>query len=187
MLDMSQTAGAMRLGLAVGVAGAVCFFSTAVEGLAVGYGHACVVLDNGSVKVRRVASGSLLRRRLRWVKPVSSGAFSVLAPPDKNAGGAPTTVVSPTSHSSRHPLTFFFGTNMRFFPVTVSLQCFGQNQYGQLGQGDTLARGANASTMGDSLGSVDLGSGVTVVAMSAGSDHTCAILGDGSMKVIYKG
>lgn len=74
---------------------------------------------------------------------------------------------------------------MRFFPLTMFLQCFGQNQYGQLGQGDTLARGANASTMGDSLGSVDLGSGVTVVAMSAGSDHTCAILGDGSMKVMY--
>lgn len=58
MLDMSQTAGAMRLGLAVAVAGAVCFFSSAVEGLAVGYGHACVVLDNGSVKVRGWQAGA---------------------------------------------------------------------------------------------------------------------------------
>lgn len=52
MLDLSQTAGAMRIALVVAVAGAVCFLSSEVEGLAVGYGHACVVLDDGAVKVR---------------------------------------------------------------------------------------------------------------------------------------
>lgn len=64
------------------------------------------------------------------------------------------------------------------------LQCFGQNDYGQLGQGDTIARGHNTSTMGDNLASVNLGAGgSSVIAMSAGSDHTCVILLGGSMKV----
>lgn len=60
---------------------------------------------------------------------------------------------------------------------------FGQNNYGQLGLGDTDDRGQSAGTMGDSLAAVDLGTGTTVVAMSAGSDHTCAVLADGSLKV----
>ncbi|CAM9979780.1 unnamed protein product [Ectocarpus sp. 12 AP-2014] len=64
----------------------------------------------------------------------------------------------------------------------ATLKCFGQNNYGQLGLGDTDDRGQSAGTMGDSLAAVDLGTGATVVAMSAGSDHTCAVLADGSLK-----
>lgn len=37
--------------------------------------------------------------------------------------------------------------------------------------------------MGDALDPVDLGSGAVVVAISAGSDHTCALLDDRSLKV----
>ncbi|CBN79084.1 domain repeat protein [Ectocarpus siliculosus] len=64
----------------------------------------------------------------------------------------------------------------------ATVKCFGQNNYGQLGLGDTDDRGQSAGTMGDSLTAVDLGTGATVVAMSAGSDHTCAVLADGSLK-----
>ncbi|CAM9484513.1 unnamed protein product, partial [Ectocarpus fasciculatus] len=64
----------------------------------------------------------------------------------------------------------------------ATVKCFGQNNYGQLGQGDTDDRGQSAGTMGDSLPAVNLGTGATVVAMSAGSDHTCAVLTDGSVK-----
>ncbi|CAM9653843.1 unnamed protein product, partial [Hapterophycus canaliculatus] len=64
----------------------------------------------------------------------------------------------------------------------ASVKCFGLNDFGQLGLGDTDARGHNATTMGDSLRPVDLGTGVTVVAMSAGADHTCVVLSGGSVK-----
>ncbi|CAM9877792.1 unnamed protein product [Ectocarpus sp. 6 AP-2014] len=64
----------------------------------------------------------------------------------------------------------------------ATVKCFGQNNYGQLGLGDTDDRGQSAGTMGDSLAAVDLGTGATVAAMSAGSDHTCAVLADGSLK-----
>lgn len=57
------------------------------------------------------------------------------------------------------------------------------NDYGQLGQGDTDARGQSADTMGDNLEPVDLGTGAVVIAMDAGSDHTCVILDTGDVKV----
>lgn len=64
-------------------------------------------------------------------------------------------------------------------------RCFGLNGFGQLGQGDTDARGDSAATMGDNLGPVDLGTGAVVVDMAAGSDHTCVVLDQGEVKVIY--
>ena len=45
----------------------------------------------------------------------------------------------------------------------VTLKCWGYNFYGQLGLGDTNDRGDQGGEMGDSLPSVDLGSGRTAV------------------------
>jgi hypothetical protein len=42
-----------------------------------------------------------------------------------------------------------------------AVKCWGSNQYGQLGLGDTIARGDNANEMGDSLPAVSLGFSVT--------------------------
>ncbi|CAM9641828.1 unnamed protein product, partial [Choristocarpus tenellus] len=67
-----------------------------------------------------------------------------------------------------------------------ALKCFGANDYGQLGQGDTVSRGATPISMGNAIGAVDLGTGLTVVALSAGSGHTCAILSDSSLKCFGK-
>jgi hypothetical protein len=62
------------------------------------------------------------------------------------------------------------------------IKCWGRNPYGQLGLGDVRDRGASASDMGDNLPFVDLGTGRTAAAVSAGGYHTCAILDDGSVK-----
>ena len=63
-----------------------------------------------------------------------------------------------------------------------SLRCWGWNLYGQLGLGDQLTRGDNAGEMGAALPAVNLGTGRTAVAVSAGVYNTCAILDDGSVK-----
>lgn len=69
-------------------------------------------------------------------------------------------------------------------PPRCILQCFGQNDYGQLGQGDTKARGDTSTSMGDALGPVDLGVGAAgVISISAGSDHTCVVFSSGVLKV----
>ncbi len=63
-------------------------------------------------------------------------------------------------------------------------KCWGRNNYGQLGigsnQGDSQSIGDQADEMGDNLSFVDLGSQnsipYTVIALTAGLYHTCALL-----------
>ncbi len=62
------------------------------------------------------------------------------------------------------------------------IKCWGSNNYGQLGLGDTSSRGDSPNEMGDFLPSVDLGTGRTAVALTSGSSHNCAILDNGTVK-----
>ncbi|MFT3772671.1 MAG: MopE-related protein [Minicystis sp.] len=63
-----------------------------------------------------------------------------------------------------------------------TVKCWGSNADGQLGLGDTAHRGDNAGEMGDSLPTVNLGTGKTAKAISAGGSHTCALLNDNTVK-----
>jgi LPXTG-motif cell wall-anchored protein len=65
-----------------------------------------------------------------------------------------------------------------------AVKCWGRNQYGQLGLGDTNNRGDEAGEMGDNLPVVDLGlaDGVSVTAISSGDGYTCALLSSGGVK-----
>ncbi|WP_411024150.1 RCC1 domain-containing protein, partial [Salmonella sp. s58408] len=61
-------------------------------------------------------------------------------------------------------------------------KCFGKNDDGQLGLGDTTHRGIYDSQLGSNLPEVDFGSGRTAKAITAGCSHTCGLLDDGSVK-----
>ncbi len=61
-----------------------------------------------------------------------------------------------------------------------TVKCWGGNEMGQLGVGDTENRGDEPGEMGDALPSVALGQKAKMVA--AGQTHTCALLEDGAMK-----
>jgi len=63
-----------------------------------------------------------------------------------------------------------------------SVKCWGRNDQGQLGLGDTDNRGDDPGEIGDDLPAVDLGTGRTAVAISVGADHTCVLLDDESVK-----
>lgn len=63
-----------------------------------------------------------------------------------------------------------------------SVKCWGRNDYGQLGQGDLITRGDDAGEMGDSLNSIDLGTGLTATAVVTHYYSVCASLSDGSVK-----
>ena len=63
-----------------------------------------------------------------------------------------------------------------------SVKCWGSNTSGQLGLGDINSRGDGPNEMGDSLLSIDLGTGKTARAISAGDSHTCAVLDNASLK-----
>ena len=61
-------------------------------------------------------------------------------------------------------------------------KCWGFNADGQLGYEDTATRGDEPGEMGDDLNVVDVGNGRTVVQMSTGRLHTCALLDDATVK-----
>lgn len=61
------------------------------------------------------------------------------------------------------------------------VKCWGYNGYGQLGLGDGIDR-VVPEDMSDHLPTVDLGTGRTAKAITAGRYTTCALLDDGSVK-----
>jgi alpha-tubulin suppressor-like RCC1 family protein len=63
-----------------------------------------------------------------------------------------------------------------------SVKCWGRNNYGQLGLGDTLSRGDTPNEMGNNLPALNLGTGKTAAMITAGAEHACARLNDGSAK-----
>ena len=63
-----------------------------------------------------------------------------------------------------------------------TVKCWGRNGKGQLGQGHTNNLGDDPGEMGDNLPVVDLGTGKTATALSAGDRTLCALLNDGSVK-----
>lgn len=63
-----------------------------------------------------------------------------------------------------------------------SVKCWGLNSSGQLGYGDTVARGDSANESGSNLPFVNLGTGRTTKFLAAGYTHTCAILDNDTLK-----
>jgi len=65
-----------------------------------------------------------------------------------------------------------------------SVKCWGENSYGQLGQGDTDDRGDGSASggMGDRLPAVELGPGRTATSITIGTGYTCVLLDDNSVK-----
>ncbi|CAE7707105.1 UVR8 [Symbiodinium sp. CCMP2456] len=74
----------------------------------------------------------------------------------------------------------YFHTCARLFDNTT--KCWGRNDYGQLGVGDTTNRGDATGQMSDELPSVDVGTGRSVLGLAVGDLHTCALLDDASVK-----
>ena len=62
------------------------------------------------------------------------------------------------------------------------VKCWGANTVGSLGLGDTNARGDGPNEMGDALPYVELGTGRSVRALVARSQHTCVRLDDDGIK-----
>eukprot|EP01083_Nonionella_stella_P262599 892772_1 len=62
--------------------------------------------------------------------------------------------------------------------ITSAIKCFGKNNYGQLGYGDTNNRGDESGEMGDNLPIIQLGSGFEPIQVALGARHTCAISSD---------
>ncbi len=137
--------------------------------VALGWDHACVILDDGSVKC------------------FGSNNYGQL-------GVGNTTGVYSTSQMGDNLPVVQIGTGARAAALALgsgfscallqggSVKCWGNNGYGQLGIGSGGNRGATPSDMGDNLPAVALGTGRKAVAIATGDAHACALLDDGTVK-----
>ena len=131
--------------------------------------HTCALLDDGSVKCwGRNGAGQLGRGDTdpRGDDPDEMGDH--LPPIDLGSGRTALAV----STGSQHCCALL---------DDGSVKCWGADG-GRLGLGDIEGRGDDPGEMGDQLPPVDLGTGATAVAMSAGAHHACAILTTGAIK-----
>ncbi len=64
----------------------------------------------------------------------------------------------------------------------LTVKCWGRNDRGQLGIGDTSNRGDAPGEMGDNLPAVSLGTGLTVDSLVMGELHGCALFTNGTVK-----
>jgi alpha-tubulin suppressor-like RCC1 family protein len=63
-----------------------------------------------------------------------------------------------------------------------TVKCWGANDLGQLGLGDTTNRGSSATDLGDALPAVDLGHGQVAVDLDCGKSHCCVRTIQNTMK-----
>ena len=138
--------------------------------IAAGSSHSCALLDSGAVKCWGDNDAGELGQGNADDRGDNAGEMGDnLAPIALGAGRTATAIAAGDVHSCA-------------LLDSGAVKCWGANDAGQLGQGDTEFRGDGAGEMGDNLAPVGLGVGRTATAITAGGVHTCALLDDGSVK-----
>ncbi|HMV65955.1 MAG TPA: hypothetical protein PKA64_03815, partial [Myxococcota bacterium] len=136
--------------------------------IAVGDGYACFLREDGSVVCYGSASGGRLGLGAAGTNTPGDAAIAV------DLGEPAVAIDAGEDHACA-------------ILVSGDLKCWGRNDYGQLGYGHATNVGDAAGTLGDALPAVDLGPNLRAVQVSAGGDHTCAVLSDASLKCWGRG
>lgn len=141
-----------------------------VKALASGEWHVCAILDNGRVKCWGANNYGQLGLGDIVDRGDSAGDMGDALPyVDLGAGRTAKAISSSTDHACA-------------ILDNSQVKCWGRNDFGQLGLGDTTRRGDSAGQMGDALPYVDLGTGRSAKGISAGGLHTCALLDSDQVK-----
>ncbi len=133
----------------------------AVAAVSSGGAHTCALLDDGTVRCWGYAAAGQLGYGNDTDLHAPAGAI------DLGAGRTAVAITAGVSHSCA-------------LLDNGAVRCWGYALFGQLGYG-------NATTIGDtetpgSVEPVDLGAGRSATAISAGSQHTCALLDDAKVR-----
>ena len=135
-----------------------------------GYYHSCALLDDGSVKCWGQNASGDLGLGDTAVRGDGPGEMGNNLPAVALGSGRTAEAVT-----AGHEHTCALLDN-------ATVKCWGDNSAGQLGLGDTVDRGDGAGEMGNSLAAVALGAGRTAVAVTAGDQHSCALLDNATVK-----
>jgi len=133
-----------------------------------GYFHTCALLDNATVKCWGNNGGGQLGQDSTDTLGDEAGEMAALPPVNLGAGRTATTVTAGAFHTCA-------------LLDNATVKCWGNGDYGQLGQDSTDTLGDEAGEMG-ALPPVNLGAGRTATAVTAGYFHTCALLDNATVK-----
>ncbi|HWB69674.1 MAG TPA: Ig-like domain-containing protein, partial [Solirubrobacterales bacterium] len=128
--------------------------------------NTCVILDNGTVKCWGLG---------QWGAN-GSGNTEQLGDNETPAS------IPPVNLGAGRTAVQIAGGGEHFCAIldNGTVRCWGTGGQGELGYGNPETIGDNETP--GSVGPVDLGAGRTAVAISAGADHTCAILDNGQLR-----
>jgi len=138
--------------------------------ITVGSQHSCALLDNFSVKCW--GRGNYGQLGIGSTATIGDGA-----------GEMGDSLVAVAFASGRSARAIAAGSNHTCALLdNASVVCWGRGTYGPLGQGATANIGHSSSATVATTLAIDLGSGRTALALSAGDAHTCAILDNATVK-----
>jgi len=138
-------------------------------GLALGVFHTCAIVDDGSV--RCWGANNLGQLGLGDNAPRGEATTLGNALPAVDLGGA---LALALAAGDSHTCALL---------DRGGVKCWGNNNRGQLGQGDTINRGGtDAPALGNTLAPIDLAATDGLVGLAAGWYHSCAQLSDGQIK-----
>jgi len=138
--------------------------------VAAGGSHTCVLLDNGDLKCFGLGLyGQLGGGNTDYMGDDTGEMGDDLPAVDLGTGRSAVKVAVGEDHTC-------------VILDNGDLKCFGEGEYGRLGQGNTNDLGDGAGEMGDDLPAVDLGTGRSAVQVVAGGRHTCVLLDNDDLK-----
>ena len=141
-----------------------------VHQVATGEGHTCAILDNGELKCWGNGDKGQL----------GSSDINLLGNGPGEMGDALDPIPLGTSKTAK-----FISLGASHTCVILnddSVKCWGLNDKGQLGQGNTSNLGDGAGEMGNALTAVSLGTSRTAIKIASGNHFNCALLDNNTVK-----
>ena len=144
-------------------AGPVDLGGHTAKAITAGLAHTCAILDDDSVRCWGLGSNG----QLGYAQTSGISNPGVRGPVDLGTGRTARAITAGAAHTCA-------------VLDDGSVRCWGLSDSGQLGYGNTISIGDNEAP--GTVAPVFLGADRTAIAISAGGDHTCAVLDDGSLR-----
>lgn len=139
-----------------------------VKQLALGNAHTCALLTNDALKC--FGANQIGQLGLGSVATISSTGNALSFVPI-DIGKTIKLITAGDSHTCI------------LYDDMTSMKCFGRNNAGQLGQGDSISRGYSQTTTIPNITAINLGTGsLTIASIHGGQIFTCAVIVDNSVK-----
>ncbi len=152
-----------------------------VDQISIGKGHMCAVLSSGRMKCwgendygqlgyedRKNRGDSFDNVMLADLEPVDLGTYI-----NQKTNTFTSILVREIGCGYHHTCAIIYDYSPS--PTTTKVKCWGRNDFGVLGLGDTRERGGETKTMGNHLPFVNLGSDIRPWHIAVGDFHTCVL------------